>query len=116
MTKCSNCNLEVYSLHIDGRCFRCWMELHPEIWSVNPVARDLMEKMNQDYLNEGIMGVDMKKKFLKVQFFEDISLITIQNQMNKFFEDEKITTVTRIEYLKDSNNRYSVMVVYQNVI
>ena len=52
---------------------------------------------------------------VQVQFFEDVSLLMIQNRMNKFFEIENISKdrILKIEYVKDKDSRYSVMVVYE---
>ena len=54
-----------------------------------------------------------QQNYVKVQFFEDAILMTVRDQMNKFFEQEKISKdrIVEIKYIKD-RDRYSVMVVY----
>lgn len=101
MTKCSKCNQEVYLTIGGDTCYHCFISNSSSASTTNIAATAAASTI-----------IDTKEKTIKVQFFEDISLITVQNQMNRFFEDENISNILKIEYVKDKDSRYSVMVVY----
>ena len=107
MTKCTKCNQEVY-LSIGGdTCYHCF------VTNSSAAAAAAVATTNNTTATTTIIDKDTKEKtIIKVQFFEDISLLMIQNRMNKFFEIENISNILKIEYVKDKDSRYSVMVVY----
>lgn len=95
--KCSKC-LKEDTEHLSGLCLKCFIGLN-EV-EQQKLMIDTTRKMLESHYDQPTTN-------LKVQFFEG-KLIDIQRQMNKFFEDEKITR----ERLVEIKFGKSIMVVY----
>jgi hypothetical protein len=97
---CSRCGKECKDLFAGCVCHQCYAEMNNEDLSSMHKAMTLnMLKHMMD-----------KPNHPKVQFFEETNLLTIRDQMNKFFESLQKEDIIDIKLFKDT--RYIVMVVY----
>ena len=110
MTKCEKCKEDKdIILPSFGMCLNCMVGVPDEDKSMMFKAMSL--KMLKDAIDK---PPPPERDYIKVQFFEDAILMTVRDQMNKFFKQEKISKnrIVEIKYIKD-RDRYSVMVVYE---
>ena len=110
MTVCNSCKQEQdMILPSFGICLNCAAGVPEEDKSM--MFRAVSLKMLKDAIERS--PPHPQQDYVKVQFFEDAILMTVRDQMNKFFEQEKISKdrIVEIKYIKD-RDRYSVMVVY----
>lgn len=115
ITECSKCGKKDNSMLLrtpegGGICMNCMVGIPDEDKSM--MFRAMSLKMLKDAITES--GAARVAQHVKVQFFEDAILMTVRDQMNKFFKQEKITKdrIVEIKYIKD-RDRYSVMIVYE---